>query len=208
MAATDAPSIAYSIASDPTARRRRVNHNYKRLPELHVPKDLTVEDILSDEIKREMNMDEDTFAVLDDWDSVMNSVYQMPIEYAGYTIRVGDMKLLKEMIDALAASDFDSVKRSESRKKQLAQFTKTLSMYYNLVFTKGKRKVGYGALIHFPQLKAAPERSRGIVLAGKIVFEKGKHTTAFERGKFDDFLVEVKPYVNLLGDLYRQNRKM
>lgn len=174
----------------------------------YVPKKLTVEDVLSDELKREMNMDTDTFAVMDNWDSVMNSVYQMPIEYAGYTKKIGDMKLLKEMIDALAAAQFDSVKRSESRKKQLAQFTKTLSMYYNVVFTKGKKKVGYGALLHFPKLKAHPDRSSGIVLAAKIVFGGGKHTTTFERGKFDDFLSEVKPYINLLGDLYRQTRKM
>jgi hypothetical protein len=173
-----------------------------------LPKKLTVEDILSDELKREMNMDTDTFAVLDDWDSVMHSVYQMPIEYAGYTNRVSDMKLLKEMIDMLATQDFDNVKRSESRKKQLAQFTKTLSMYYNLVFTKGKKKVGYGTLFHFPKLKASPDRSGGIVLAARIVVEGKKHEATFERGKFDDFLVDVKPYVNLLGDLYRETRKM
>ena len=173
-----------------------------------VPKKLTIEVILSDELKREMNLDTDTFAVIDDWDSVMHSVYQMPIEYAGYTNKVGDMKILREMIDTLASSDFDNVKRSESRKKQLAQFTRTLSMYYNLVFTKGKKKVGYGALIHFPKLKSDPDRSGGIVLAAKIVVDGKKHETAFERGKFDDFLVEVKPYVNLLGDLYRKSRKM
>jgi hypothetical protein len=173
-----------------------------------LPKKLTVEDILSDELKREMNMDTNTFAVLDDWDSVMHSVYQMPIEYAGYTNKVADMKLLKEMVDTLSAQDFDNAKRSESRKKQLAQFTKTLSMYYNLVFTKRKRKVGYGTLIHFPKLKANPDRSGGIVLAAKIVVDGSKHETTFERGKFDDFLVEVKPYINLLGDLYRQTRKM
>jgi hypothetical protein len=173
-----------------------------------VPKKLTIEDILSDELKREMNLDTDTYAVVDDWDSVMHSVYQMPIEYAGYTNRVSDMKILKEMIDTLAASDFDNVKRSESRKKQLAQFTKTLSMYYNLVFTKGNRKIGYGALIHFPKLKSNPDRSGGIVLAAKIIDDGKRHEATFERGKFDDFLVDVKPYVNLLGDLYRQTRKM
>ncbi|MDE1853110.1 MAG: hypothetical protein KGI38_05090 [Thaumarchaeota archaeon] len=173
-----------------------------------MPKKLTVEDIISDELKREMNMDTDTFAVIDDWDSVMNSVYQMPIEYAGYTKIVGEMKLLREMVDTLEEEGFDSVKRSESRKKQLAQFTKTLSMYYNVVFTKGKRKVGYGALIHFPKLKADPDRSGGIVLAAKIIIDGGKRSTTFERGKFDDFLVEVKPFINLLGDLYRKTRKM
>ncbi len=175
---------------------------------LLVPKKLTVEDILSDELKREMNLDTKTFVVLDDWDSVMHSVYQMPIEYAGYTNKVGEMKVLKEMIDRLETADFDNVKRSESRKKQLEQFTKTLSMYYNVVLVKGNNKVGYGALIHFPKLKANPERSSGIVLAAKIVVDGGKRTTVFERGKFDDFLVEVKPFINLLGDLYRQSRKM
>ena len=178
------------------------------VPRPNVPKKFTVEDILSDELKREMNLDTDTFAVNDDWDLVMHSVYKMPIEYAGYTNRVSDMKILKEMIDTLATSDFDNVKRSESRKKQLAQFTRTLSMYYNLVFTKGKKKVGYGALIHFPKLKANPDRSGGIVLAAKMVVGGKRHETAFERGKFDDFLVEVKPYINLLGDLYRQSRKL
>jgi hypothetical protein len=173
-----------------------------------LPRKLTVEDILSDELKREMNLDTDTFAVLDDWDSVMQSVYQVPIEYAGYTKKVSELKLLKEMIDTLVAADFDSVKRSESRKKQLAQFTKTLSMYYNVVFTKGKRKIGYGALIHFPRLRTNPDRSGGIVLSAKIVVDGSKRSASFERAKFDDFLVEVKPYINLLGDLYRQSRKM
>jgi hypothetical protein len=185
-----------------------LNHNYLGVSLGTVPKKLTVEDILSDELKREMNLDTDTFAVLDDWDSVMHSVYQMPIEYAGYTKKINDMNLLKEMIDTLAASDFDNVKRSESRKKQLAQFTKTLSMYYNVVFTKGAKRVGYGALIHFPKLKPNPDRSGGIVLAARIVVDGGKRNSTFERGKFDDFLVEVKPYINLLGDLYRQSRKM
>jgi len=170
---------------------------------------LTVDDILSDELKREMNLDEKSFVVLDDWDEIMQSVYKMPIEYAGYTKKVADLKLLKEMIDHLASQDFDSVKRSESRKKQLEQFTKTLSMYYNLVFTKGKKKIGYGALFHFPKLnRSHAERSPGILIAAKIVEENGRRTTSFERAKFDDFLVEVKPYVNLLGDLYRQSRKM
>ncbi len=169
---------------------------------------LTIEDILSDELKREMNLDTKTFVVVDDWDAVMQSVYQMPIEYAGYTKKVGELRVLKEMIDSLASSDFDNVKRSESRKKQLQQFTKTLSMYYNIVLTKGRRKIGYGALIHFPKLKARPDRSGGIVLGAKIVVDGDKRTSTFERAKFDDFLVEVKPYINLLGDLYRQSRKM
>ena len=118
------------------------------------------------------------------------------------------MKHREEGGGARAAGDLENEQRSESRKKQLAQFTQTLSMYYNLVFTKGERKTGYGALIHFPKLKANPDRSGGIVLAAKIVVNGGRRAPTFERGKFEDFLVEVKPYINLLGDLYRKSRKM
>ncbi len=177
--------------------------NYPRVAK----KRLTIEDVLSDEIRREMNLDTKTFLVLDDWDSVMHSVYQLPIEYAGYTSKVSELKTLREMVDTLSSADFDNVKRSESRKKQLKEFTKTMSMYYNLVFTKKGKKLGFGALIHFPRLKPQPERSSGIILAAKITADGGKHSVAFERAKFDDFLVEVKPYINLLGDLYRQSRK-
>ena len=111
-------------------------------------------------------------------------------------------------MEQATAVDFDAVKRSESRKRQLEESRKSLSMYYNLIFLKGKRKTGYGALIHFPRLKDNPERSGGIVLAAKMAVEGPRHSTSFERGKFDDFLVEVKPYINLLGDLYRKSRKM
>lgn len=170
-------------------------------------KKLTIEDILADELKREMNLDNSTFTVLDDWDSVMHSVYRLPIQYAGYTNRVSDMKFLREMIDTLSSQDFDHVKRSESRKKQMRQFVKNMSMYYNIIFTKKDKKIGYGALIHFPNLKPNPERSSGIVLAAKLIAEGGKHSIAFERARFDDFLIEVKPFINLIGDLYRQSRK-
>src|SRR5579884_2966332 len=31
--------------------------------------------------------------------------------------------------------------------------------------------------------------------------------TRFERAKFDDFLIEVRPYIEILGDLYRKSRR-
>jgi len=175
---------------------------------INVVRKLTVEDILSDELKREMSLDEKTFSVADDWDATVQGVYKLPIEYGGYNKKVGEMKLLREMINSLAAADFDSVKRSESRRKPLERSARALSMYYNIVFLKGKKKLGYAALIHFPKLKENPERSGGIVLAAKIHVEGPKHTSSFEKGRFDDFLVEVKPYINILGDLYRQSRKL
>lgn len=168
-----------------------------------------LEDVLAEELKREMFITAGLkFRYVDDWDTVMHSVYELPIEYDGYTKRVGDMQMVKEMIDILARGDFDDVKRSESRRKQMKEFKKTMHMYYNLIFTKKDSKVGYGALIHFPDLRENdPERSSGIVLLARHRIEGKSKELDFEKAKFDDFLLEVRPYIEMLGDLYRRTRK-
>jgi hypothetical protein len=181
--------------------------------------DLRIEDILNEELRREMGVEAEAggrklklqqkFTSVDDWEDIMHSVYELPIEIEGYTKKVSEMQVLREMIDVLSSQDFENVKRSESRKKQLSQFVNTMNMYYNLVVTKkGGERVGYGALIYFPNLdKRRPERSSGIVLAERKVTKDGTAETKFERARFDDFLVDVKPYIEILGNLYRKSRK-
>ncbi|MDG6997703.1 MAG: hypothetical protein JRN15_01155 [Nitrososphaerota archaeon] len=179
-------------------------------------KGLKVEDILNEELRREMGVEADPetgklrlhqFVEINEWEDIMHSVYQLPIELEGYVKKVSDLDSLKEMIDRLSKQDFESVKRSESRKKQLQQFVKTMNMYYNLVFTKGTEKTGYGVLIYFPKLSSDAERSSGVVLVEKKYMKGGKPDNVFERARFDDFLIEVKPYIEILGDLYRKTRK-
>ena len=178
-----------------------------------------IEDILNEELRREMGVEaepggrklklQQKFSSVDDWEDIMHSVYELPIEIEGYTKKVSDMHLLREMIDVLSSQEFEKVKRSESRKKQLSQFVSTMNMYYNLVVTKKSgERIGYGALIYFPDLNQKnPERSSGIVLAERKVTTDGKADTRFERARFDDFLVDVKPYIEVLGNLYRKTRK-
>jgi hypothetical protein len=180
---------------------------------------LKLEDVLNEELRREMGVEPEKggkklklhqkFSSIDDWEDIMHSVYELPIEIEGYTKKISEMQLLKEMLDALSAQDFESVKRSESRKKQFSQFARTMNMYYNLVVTKKSgERIGYGALIYFPELNPKnPERSPGIVLAEKKITGNGKPDTKFERAKFDDFLVDVKPYIEILGNLYRKYRR-
>lgn len=178
---------------------------------------LRVEDILNEELRREMGVGEDPetgrltlnerFSQINEWEDIMHSVYQLPIELEGYTKSVSELRALKEIIDRLSKQDFDSVKRSESRKKQLSQFIKTMHQYYNLVFAKGSEKTGYGVLIYFPDLDKNAERSHGIVLVEKKVTKNGKSDTKFERARFDDFLMDVRPFIEIIGDLYRKSRK-
>jgi hypothetical protein len=173
-----------------------------------IRKHLKIEDLLEEQLRREMFLESGKkFRYIDDWDTVMHSVYEIPIEYGGYTKRVPELRFLKEMVDTLSSGGFEEVKRSESRKKQMREFTKTMSMYYNLIFKMKDHKVGYGALIYFPELNTQqPERSKGIVLMAKCVVKGGEVEFTYEKAKFDDFLIEVKPYIELLGDLYRAHK--
>jgi len=180
-------------------------------------KGLKVEDILNEELRREMGVEEDPrtgklrlnqrFSQINEWEDIMHSVYELPIELEGYSKKIVELESLRELVDRLSRQEFDSVKRSESRKKQLRQFVKTMNMYYNLVFTKGSEKTGYGVLIYFPDLKEDAERSPGIVLVEKKSMKNGKIQTKFEKAKFDDFLIDVKPYIEMLGNLYRKSRR-
>lgn len=178
---------------------------------------LKVEDILNEELRREMGVEADPetgrlrlsqrFAQINEWEDIMNSVYELPIELEGYTKKVSDLQSVKQLVDRLSKQDFDTVKRSESRKKQLKQFVKTMNMYYNLIFTKGQEKTGFGFLIYFPNLSKDPERSSGIVLVERKIIRDGRYETRFERAKFDDFLIDVRPFIEIIGDLYRKTRK-
>lgn len=169
---------------------------------------IKIEDLLEEQLRREMFLESGKkFRYIDDWDSVMHSVYEIPLEYGGYTKRVPELRILKEMVDMLTSGGFEEVKRSESRRKQMREFTRTMSMYYNLIFGMKDHKVGYGALIYFPELnQKQPERSKGIVLIAKCVVKEGEAKFTYEKARFDDFLIEVKPYIELLGDLYRAHK--
>jgi len=172
-------------------------------------KPLKMEEVLENVLKSEMKLElTKSFSAID-WDEALDTVYSMPISYEEFTKKVSDMVFIREMIDTFSKGEFDDVARSESRRKQLKAYTKTLQMYYNLMFKMGRKKVGYGGLIFFPKLKEKdPERSGGVVLFARLVVdEKGQQDLSYERAAFDDFLLEVRPYIELLGDLYRKSRK-
>lgn len=178
---------------------------------------LKVEDILNEELRREMGVEADPrtgrmqlsqrFTQINEWEDIMHSVYELPIEIEGYTKSISELVSIREIIDRLSKQEFSSVKRSESRKKQLRQFVQTMHQYYNLVFAKKGEKTGYGVLIYFPDLGKDPERSGGIVLVEKKTIKNGTSETIFEKARFGDFLIDVRPYIEIIGDLYRKSRK-
>jgi hypothetical protein len=172
-------------------------------------KALKLEDILENELKGEMKLELSTPFSAVEWDEALDSAYTTPISYEEFTKKPSDLAFVKEVVNLFSRGDFDDVARSESRRKQMKEYKRTLQMYYNLVFKSGRKKIGYGALIFFPKLiEKEPERSGGVILFSRlIVDEKGQQQLNFERAAFDDFLIEVRPYVELLGDLYRKYKK-
>lgn len=173
-----------------------------------VSRSTKLEDILGEELRREMFLDSGSkFRYIDDWENLMHSVYELPIEYDGYENEISELHYLKEIIDILTKGKFDEVKRSESRKKYKGKSIASI-MYYNIIFIQRESKVGYGTLIYLTQInKESPQRSKGIVLVAKIETSGQNAGVKFEKAKFNDFLVEVRPYVELIGDLYREIRK-
>lgn len=172
-------------------------------------KNLKLEEILENELKGEMKLELSKPFSAVEWDEALDTVFSTPISYEQFTKKTSELVFMKEIVDLFSKGGFDDVARSESRRKQMKEYTKTLQMYYNLVFKKGRKKTGYGALIFFPKLnEKEPERSSGVLLFSRLILdEKGQQQLGFERAAFDDFLMEVRPYVELLGDLYRKYKK-
>ena len=77
---------------------------------------VTLERIISDELEREMSLDEGTFAGLDDRDSD-NQFCQMGIAHADFINKVHEMMFPKGVIDSFATRDVDNTKMCKSRKE-------------------------------------------------------------------------------------------
>ncbi|MDG6923582.1 MAG: hypothetical protein JRN67_09855 [Nitrososphaerota archaeon] len=130
----------------------------------------------------------------------------MPIELEGYTRSIAQLQSLKEIVNRLSDQDYDSFKRSENKKRQLRQFVRTMNMYYGVIFARGSEQTEYGVQIYSPSLSEDAEKSSGIVLVERKITD-GKFETRFERAKFDDFLIDVRSYIEINGDLHRKRTK-
>ena len=51
------------------------------------------------------------FSQISEWEDIMHSVYELPIELEGYSKKITEFDFLKELVDRLAKQDFDTVKR-------------------------------------------------------------------------------------------------
>lgn len=121
---------------------------------------------------------------------------------ATYRKRVVEMSILKEVVHRLSKRGFDEVTLSEGYSRARGR---SWRIHYSLVFRSGEEKIGYAALIYIPELQRDHERSGGVVLAIRYSEKDGEKS---EGAKFDDYLMEVKPHIEVIGDLYRRARRL
>lgn len=121
--------------------------------------------------------------------------------------RVVEMQLLKEVIRTLLHRRFEDVRRSEARRHPAKKSWHTL---YSIVFRDGEAVSGYAAMINIPELSCEEvENSPGTIHAARVtVNSDGEETVEFEDAQFNNYSAEVKPNIEILGNLYQRTRKL
>ncbi len=122
--------------------------------------------------------------------------------------RVVEMQLLKQVIRIILHRQFDDVRRSEMRRHPAKKSWHTL---YTMVFKQGEGVLGYAAMINIPDVNSEEvEKSSGTLHAVciKSASSGGEEMIVFEDARFDDYSAEVKPHIEVLGNLYRRTRRL
>ncbi len=163
-------------------------------------------DLLIEELRREIVPASRVPEPLDvDWGRLLRRAASEPDFHPK---RVVEMQLLKEVIRTLLHRRFEDVKRGEVRRHPAKKSWHTL---YSIVFRDGEVVSGYAAMINVPEMNSGDEveNSAGTIHAARMtVNSNGEETVEFEDAQFGDYSAEVKPNIEILGNLYRRTRKL
>lgn len=122
-----------------------------------------------------------------------------------YRKKVVEMSLLREVMLLLSRRRFDEVRRIEVKRRASGTSWHTL---YTIIFRDDENVLGYAALIYIPELSRDVEKSGGVIHAARYRVSDGEEVVKFEKAKFGNYLTEVKPYIEILGTLYRRTRRL
>ncbi|MFQ6134779.1 MAG: hypothetical protein ACE5KU_03055 [Nitrososphaerales archaeon] len=162
-----------------------------------------VEDVLIEELKHNTAVYSGSAPSSVDWERILKKTSSSPSKF--YKKRVVEMGMLKEVIHILSRRRFDEARRVEVRKRASRKSWSTL---YSLIFRDGEDTLGYAAIIYIPELSRDIEKSSGVIHAARYRVTSRGEDTKFERAKFDNYSMEVKPHIEILGNLYRRTRRL
>lgn len=165
-----------------------------------------IQQVLADEVKAEiLRSIRGGWGMAEDWDTILYAADHLPLSLTMCRKPVKELEFLQEVRERLLKRDFEEARRSQSRKGSEKRIRKKQNIYYDIVFKRGREKVGYGTLIQINLTEGRdPAQCGGYVLAVKVESADGEEKVSFEGGRFSSYEKEVKPLVNEIGDLYRK----
>ncbi len=166
---------------------------------------LSVEDLLIEDLKQNTTAYSDSSLSSVDLGRLLKKTLSSPSESKFYEKRVVEMDMLKEVMHILSRRRFNEARRVEVKKRAFGKSWYTL---YSLIFRDGEDTLGYAATIYIPKLSRDIEKSSGVIHAAKYQVTSSGEDTKFERARFDNFSMEVKPHLEILGNLYRRTRRL
>jgi hypothetical protein len=114
------------------------------------------------------------------------------------------MDLLKEVMQLLSKRRFEEVRRIEVKQKTSR---KNLFSLWSIILRNKEEIFGFAAIILIPELCRDIEKSRGIVYAAKHHIAS-EEVIKFEKAIFQNYQQEVRPQIEILGNLYRRTRRL
>tara|TARA_B100000315_G_C14174010_1_gene405847 strand:- start:130 stop:531 length:402 start_codon:yes stop_codon:yes gene_type:complete len=118
--------------------------------------------------------------------------------------KIIEMDMLKEIMQLLLKRRFEEVRRMEVKQKTSRKSWNTL---YLIVLRNKEEIFGFAAIIFVPEIFRDIEKSSGVIYAARHHIAD-KKDTSYEKATFDNYILEVRPQIEILGNLYRRTRRL
>jgi hypothetical protein len=163
-----------------------------------------LESILIQELKNNMFVNSKSAFHSSDWSMVLKKAFRSDFILKSINKKVVGMDMLKEVMQLLSERKFEEVRRIEVKQKTSR---KSWFSFYSVIFRGREEIFGFAAIIFVPEIYRDIEKSSGVIYAARHHIAS-EEETMFEKATFENFQQEVKPQIEILGNLYRRTRRL
>jgi|TARA_B100002003_G_C14041775_1_gene501979 hypothetical protein len=163
-----------------------------------------LENILRQELKYNMFVTSKSALRSADWSMVLKKAFRADIIFGSINKKVVEMDLLKEVMQLLSKRRFEEIRRTEIKQKTSR---KSWFSLYSIILRNKEENFGFAAIIFIPEFCRDIEKSRGAIYAARHHIAD-EANTVFEKAIFENYQQEVRPQIEILGNLYRRTRRL
>ena len=163
-----------------------------------------VKSILIQELKNNMFVTSESRLISADWGIVLKKAFRSDFILKSINKKVVGMDLLKEVMQLLSKRRFEEVRRIEVKQKTSR---KSWFSLYSVILRDKEEIFGFAAIIFVPEICRDIENSHGVIYAVRHHIAN-EEDTMFEKAAFENFQQEVRPQIEILGNLYRRTRRL